>query len=302
MPLVKRVMTAQFQLGEGAFGDSGSDTIEVAGVRMSASLNQSGGRAMTQLDLRIFGLPLDVMNKLTILGKPTVEGRHNSVLISAGDVDGPLSVVFAGTILEAWVDARGSPQVALVVSAADGALLAMKPVEPVSFKGSVDVATVVSFIAEKANMSFQNGGVSAQSDSPYYCNTGLEQLQSLAEHYNFNAVVETQGADANANSSKIIIWPKGKARPGSVPEISPETGLIGYPAHTQQGIEFQMLFNPAIVFGGDVLVKSALTPANGRWNVMRIAHDLECETPNGKWFTTVECTLFGSEPLGIAQG
>jgi hypothetical protein len=301
MSLVRRRITLQFQLGQGAFGDSGKDTIEVAGVRMSASFNQAGGRAMTELDLKVFGLPLDVMNKLTILGKPLVDGRHNTVIVSAGDEGGPLSVVFAGTIIEAWVDARSSPQVALIVNAKDGALLALKPVVPVSFKGSVDVATIVSYIAETANMSFQNDGVSAQSDNPYYPSTGLEQLYSLAEHYGFNAIVETQGGDANANSSKIVIWPRGKARSGSVPIISPATGLIGYPAHTQNGIELMTLFNPAITFGGDILVESALTPANGRWNVFRIAHDLECETPNGKWFTTMECSLFGSEPLAIAK-
>lgn len=300
MTIPTRVITLQFQLGQGSFGDSGNDTIEVSGVRISASLNQAGGRAMTELDLRVYGLPLDAMNKLTILGKPLVDGRHNTVIVSAGDEGGPLSVVFAGTIIEAWVDARNAPEVQLIVTAKDGALLALKPVVPVSFKGSVDVATIASYIAETANMAFQNDGVSAQADNPYYPNTGLEQLYSLAEHYNFNAIVESQGGDANANSSKIVIWPKDKPRPGSVPVISPATGMVGYPMRTQNGVEVTTLFNPAIVFGGDILIESDLTPANGRWTVFRIAHDLECQMPNGKWFTTMECNLFG-QPLSIGS-
>jgi hypothetical protein len=303
MTLVKRVITLEFQLGLGAnFGDSGSDTIEVKGVRTSVTLNQAGGRAMTSADIKVYGLPLDVMNQLTILGAPLDDSKHNTVIISAGDAGGPLSVVFAGTIMEAWVDARNAPEICLIVGAKDGALLALRPTIPVSFKGTVDVATIVSYIAEVANMGFQNNGVSVQTTSPYYPNTVLSQLQDLADHYDFNAVVETAGGDANANSSKIIIWPKGTARPSSVPMLSRATGLIGYPMHTQQGIELETLFNPAIVFGGDVMVESDLKPANGRWNVFQISHDLESETPNGKWFTSINCTVFGSNPLGIAGG
>lgn len=301
MTLVRRVVTLQFQLGKGNFGDSGSDTIEVKGVRVSASLNQSGGRAMTEADIKVYGLPLDVMNQLTILGKPLEEGRHNTVIVSAGDEGGPLAVVFAGTIMESWVDARNAPEITLIVNAKDGALLALKPIVPTSFKGTVDVATIVSYIAEVSNMSFQNSGVSVQSTSPYYPNTALHQLYELADHYDFNAFVETAGADANANSSKIIIWPKGTARPGSVPTVSPATGLIGYPMHTQNGIELTTLFNPAIGFGQSIRVESSLTPANGLWNVFRVSHDLESEMPNGKWFTSVECSLFGSQPLAIAS-
>ena len=285
----KRVMTLQFQLGQGAFGDSGADTIEVKGVRMSASINRAGGLAMSQLDLRVYGLELSVMNKLTILGKPLVDNRHNTVIASAGEEGGPLSVVFAGTIIEAWVDAKGSPQVAFLVTASDGAMFAMKPAVPVSFKGSVDAATVASYIAETAGMGFENNGVSVQLSDPYLPNTGLEQLQTLGRAGNFNVLVETRGP----SSSTVVIWPYGKSRPGTVPEISPETGLIGYPMRTQNGIELVTLFNPAIVFGGDLTVKSDITPANGRWNVNQISHDLEAETPGGKWFTTAQCSLFG---------
>ena len=38
---------------------------------------------------------------------------------------------------------------------------------------------------------------------------------------------------------------------------------------------------------------SAVRAANGTWNVFNITHDLESETPGGKWFTTIDCSLFG---------
>jgi hypothetical protein len=295
MAFVKRRITLQFQLGQGSFGEGGSDTIEVSGVRCSASMTKGGGVGLTELNLRVFGLNLDVMNKLTILGKPLVDGRHNTVVVSAGDEGGSLSVVFAGTIIEAWVDARNSPQVAFLVTAQDGALMALKPVIPVSFKGSVDAATVVSYIAQQAGMGFENGGVSVQLDNPYLPNTALEQLQSVARAGQFNCIIET----FDTGNGTVVIWPYDKPRPGRVPVISPETGLVGYPMRTQNGIQLQTLFNPAIIFGGQIQVKSELTPANGGWTVFRVSHDLEAETPGGKWFTTMECSLLGQEvPVG----
>lgn len=299
MTLVRRRITLQFQLGLGAFGESGVDTIEVSGVRVSASLSVTGGITMTQLDLRVFGLQLDVMNKLTILSKQLVTGRFNTVIVNAGDEGGPLSVVFAGTIREAWVDATGSPQVAFILVAQDGAQLALKPVVPVSFKGSVDVAQIISYIARTNNLGFENGGVSAQATNAYVPSTALEQIQALGRHYNFNTFIQSNAGFSN--SGTVVIWPFDTPRPGPVPVISPETGLIGYPMRTQSGIMLRTLFNPAIVFGGQIQVQSALTPVNGTWNVFSINHDLESETPGGKWFTTIDCSLLGAV-LPIAGG
>jgi len=34
----------------------------------------------------------------------------------------------------------------------------------------------------------------------------------------------------------LIIWPKGGSRGGSIPLVSRDTGMIGYPSYTQNGI------------------------------------------------------------------
>lgn len=291
MSLVKRHVTLKFQLGQGSFGASGSDTIEVSGLRVSASINKEGGVSMSRLDMKVFGLDLDVMNKLTILGKPLVDGRHNVVTVMAGDDDAGLAVVFIGVIQEAWVDARNAPQVAFIVSAFTGIIEALKPVQPVTYKGTVDAALVVSSIAQQNGYAFENSGVSVQISNPYLAGTMLDQLQAVARAGNFNCLLDN-GTKAGPT---IAIWPAGKSRNSLVPTLSPDTGLIGYPMRTQNGIQLMTLFNPSIVFGGKLKIESSLVPANGTWEVFRIAHDLESETVGGKWFTTAECSILGQE-------
>lgn len=288
MAFVKRHLTFKFQLGQGSFGESGADAVEVKGLRASVSIVKAGGVSQSKADCRIFGLPLSVMNRLTILGKPLVDGRNNKITVLAGDDKKGMAAIFEGIIAEAWVDGRNAPQIAFIVSAFDGILAALKPVQPVSFDGTVDASTVVAQIAQGAGYSFTNEGVNVQIANPYLWGTTIQQLQDVARAGNFNCQIAT-----DAGITRVVIWPADKARGGQIPLLSPETGLIGYPMRTENGIEVQTLFNPGITFGGQIRIKSALVPANGDWTVFRVAHDLESETTGGKWFTTLECSILG---------
>lgn len=293
MSLIKRRIDLKFELADGEpFNAGGDNAFDVSGARASVLIEKTGGVGMTSLSLKVYGLPPSVMNRLTLLGKPLVDNRNNKVTVLAGDDDKGVAVVFAGTIAEAWVDARQAPQVAFIVTGFVGPTLAMKPVAPVSYKGTVDVALVASGIAQQAGYSLENSGVNAQIADPYLAGTALSQLQKLAEAGDFNCLIEDK---------VIAIWPKGGVRQGEELLISPDTGLVGYPMRTENGIELQTIFNPSVVFGAAIKVESALTPANGQWKVANVTHDLEAETPGGKWFTTMECNILTQETAIVGK-
>lgn len=297
MAFVKRHIKLRFQLGTGAFGQDGSDTIEVSGLRVSASIVAPGGEFMTSADLRIFGLPPSVMNKLTILGSLINDARRNAVTVFAGDDDSGMAVVFSGTIREAWVDTRAAPAVSFVVAATIGFFDALKPVPPTSFKGTVDAALVVASLAGQSGYLLENSGVNAQLSNPYLSGTMVEQLRTIAREGNFNAVID----DDASPTKKIAIWPAGATRGGQEILLSAETGMVGYPDRTEAGVMIQSLFNPSLVFGIAVQVKSQITPVNGRWTVAKVVHELESEMPDGKWFTTIECSLASLGTIAIVQ-
>ncbi len=291
MAFVKRHLTFKFQLGTGSFGAGGFDTFEISGLRASVNITKSGS-VMSQADMRIFGMPLDVMDKLTILGNQLVDGRNNVVTVLAGDDNGGAAVVFEGIIREGWVDTRNAPQVAFIVSAFSGLLAALKPVPPVSYKGTVNVALVMSGIATQMGVLFENSGVNVQISNPYLHGTLREQMIQIGRAAPCNYTID---------DGTLAIWPVGGARKGLVPVISPETGMQGYPMRTEAGVRVVTLFTPSITYGTTIEIRSDFGKANGRWNIYGLVHDLESETPGGKWSTALECNVFGSEAPLIGQ-
>lgn len=287
MALASRRIDLQFRLGTGAFGADGSNTVTLSGLRCIANVTKAGGVSMSQLELRVFGMDLEVMNRLTILNKLRyTDSRFNSVTVSAGDDENGTAVCFTGIISEAWADIQAAPDAIFQVSAFTGLLESVKPVPPVSYRGSVDVATVLAGIAAQMQptRTLENSGVAAQISDPYLPGTLRDQALSVARAAGINMLID---------DTVLAIWPQGSTRGGLVPLIAPETGLVGYPRFTQNGIQLTTLYNPSLAFGQRVEVRSALTPANGQWVVASVAHNLSAQEPGGPWFSQIECGLIG---------
>ena len=288
MTLVRRKIDLSFTLGTGSFGESGADTVEISGLRTSATITKSGGVSMSQLELRVWGMPLDTMQKLTVLNKLAYEQeRANTVTVRAGDDENGLGVVFTGTIKEAWADASNPPDVEFTVSAFTGGLDAVRPVAPTSYNGPVAVDVALSSIAAQMvpPRTLENSGVQTVLDSPYLPGTLRDQAL---------AVARAARCDMLIDDNVIAIWPSGQARGGLSLDLSAETGLVGYPQFTQNGIALTALYTPSLVFGQKIKVTSTLGAANGEWQVAAVQHTLDAELPGGQWFTRVECGLLGA--------
>lgn len=283
----RRHIDLTIQIGQGSFGESGFDTVTLSGLRVIANIAKFGGAAMGQANLRVYGMPQTMMNQLSTLGMLVTQARRNIVAISAGSDDSGMSQVFQGTITDAFADYSAAPDVSFQMSAAAGLFQAIKPVAPNSFKGSADVATIMSGLASQMGFAFENNGVSVQLSNPYFPGTARDQVVACATAANINFSTDDQ---------KLAIWPKGGSRGGLIPLISPETGMVGYPAFNSLGMVVTTLYNPGITHGGQIKVQSSLTPACGMWVVNNLTHDLAAELPGGPWFTRMEVVPIGYLP------
>lgn len=283
MALSKRKISLQFQLGQGDFGENGADTVMLDGLRCSVNIVRAG-IGYAQADVMVYGMKLDLMNRLTVTQKFFFENqRYNQVIISAGDDQSGMAMCFGGIIQEAWADGREAPDVAFYVSAQTGMFELMKPVPPISFKGPVDAALMLSGIAEQMGYSFENSGVTAVLNDPYKPGTPKTQIASICRDIDCESDID--------DAAKVIaVWPKGKTRGSQSVRIASDSGLIGYPSFTQGGIQFSCLYNPSLVFGAPVQLESQFSAANGQWKVYQLAHRLDSQVPGGQWFTDVECS------------
>lgn len=288
MALVRRKIDVTFALGEGAFGESGTNTVTLQGLRTSARIVKAGGPSMSNMQMEIYGIRPSLMDKLSTLGmKPTLQ-RRNIVVASAGDDVNGMAVVFQGTITNAWADYQAAPDVAFHVEAHTGLIEAVAPAPAISFRGAADVGVIMSGLASQMQLPFENNGVNVKLANPYFSGSAREQAKACAEAAGINWIID---------NGKLVIWPAGQARGGSAPLISPATGLIGYPSYTSKGILLRTIFNPAVGFASKIVVDTSLQPAQGEWVVFTLDHVLESLFPNGSWFSNIGAARPGLGPI-----
>lgn len=291
MALTSRKLDVTFQLGEGDFGDSLGDTVTLSGLRVHASIVKAGLPSLDRASVRVFGLNLSIMNKLSRLGKKYNEMRSNKILVSAGDDTIGMSQVFSGTISDAFADFEGAPESCLDIQASVGLVDLAKPVPPLSFPGGADITVIASQIAASMGKGFQNNGVVGRVlTNQYLSGTALQQLRTLCAATGIRATFDDGPLATKGSNGKSVleIWPADGARFGTVPVIGPTTGMVGYPQYCDVGVRVRALFSPGLIFGGQFQLDTSLTSAQGLWNVLRLSYDLQSETPGGAWFQYID--------------
>lgn len=290
----KKALRFVITLGTGKFGSSNNDQITLQGFRASVDIDKAGGVQMGTLLAKIYGVSQSDMNTCTsfTMQAPRDGGylyQPNTVEVFAvdGDVE---TLVFAGNIVNAWADYQNAPDVHLHIQATAAMFAALKPVSPRSFKGGVDVASVMGQIAHSMGFAFENNGVNVKLSDVYLANTDLEQAKELAQ---------AAGIGLWIDDKVLAITQSPRTPRGTVmPLISPASGLVGYPTFDGWGVNARLLFNPAIQFGGRVKIETDVMQAAGEWVVACINHHLESEKPGGAWFSTIRCNQIG---LAIAR-
>ena len=264
-------------LGTGKFGSSNNDQITMQGFRAIADIDKAGGMMMGTLRAKIFGVKQADMNSVTTLQWKAGLLIPNTVEVFA--IDGAAeTLVFAGNIVNAWADYQSMPDVYLHIQAQSAFFNALKAIPPRSFKGRVDVASVMAQIARDLGYIFENNGVTTRLTDIYLPNTGMEQAKDLAR---------SAGCDLYLDDKILAITPPNVPRKVIIPLISPASGLVGYPTFDGVGVNFQILFNPAVTFGGSVKLETDVQQAAGEWVVTSVGHRLESEKPGGAWFSTI---------------
>lgn len=284
----KKELRFVITLGTGKFGSSNNDQIILQGFRALVDIDKAGGMMMGTLRAKIYGVSQADMNSATTLQWKPGSLIPNTVEVFA--IDGTAeTLVFAGNIVNAWGDYQSMPDVYLHIQAQSAFFNQLKAVPPRSFKGQIDVASVMSQIARDLGYTFENNGVKTQLTDVYLPNTGMEQAKDLAK---------AAGCDLYLDDKVLAITPPNVPRKGLISFISKDTGLIGYPTYDGVGVNFQTLFDPSITFGGSIFLETDILQAAGEWIVTSVAHRLESEKPGGAWFSSVRGNANGLAVTG----
>ncbi len=284
MSYAEKYLTIIIGLGTGQMGNGApAEYYTLTDFRASAEITAYGGETMGQAVVKIYGLSLELMNKLTTIGPIMTQVRgQNSIVILAGENPQALTEIYSGTIMTAIADFNNAPDVSFEVTALSASIAAMTPAQAYSVANAVSADQVFGDFATALGLQLNNVDVVHMFNNPTFNGTLRQQYLAAAEE-----------ADCDVIPDKSFLNIKGRfSFIGQNPVIiSPSTGMVGYPLLSQGYMSVKSIFQPTIIQGARIQVQdSQLKAANGLWTVVSVKHELESMMPNGKWFTT--CGVF----------
>ncbi len=255
-------------------------TLELDGLKVSAVVDMPGGtQASASLQLQIWGMTLEQMNRFSSVGSQMIAINKPTVTVLAGDVGGKMSNVFEGTIFRSFMDFSAIPDVALVVSAITGMYQKAVPGAARHFAGAYNAEDIIQGLAKGIGFHFVNeGSAHAVIRDEYLYGSPIQQIEKVAH----DACLPIEIAH-----DTVTIWPNDGYRDNEIIPLSSETGLVGYPSYYEAGFIVKSEFNPQFEYGRRIQLSSVIPKSNGVWPAQSVTHELSTQQEDGPWFTTV---------------
>lgn len=287
---------------------NGANQISLSGFAMNASVVAMGMVDGVTMQVQVYNLPYDILAMLAGYGNRGVFvfDASNSAAGGSGGIDIELfaselttataqtdkdqrktaaSRVFSGTLISAEADFSSTPTPSLTIVANALHAYRLTAAEPISIKGEAKAQNLFASLASKMGLTFENNGVDAVVNNPYYAGSLWDQVRELAEDTACDYIVD---------NGVLAVCAAGVARDGVVSTVSTRNGLIGYPSFDGRGIVFRTIYRPNFQYLGPVKVQSSFPNATGTYRIYSIAHHLSCQMPGGPWETEIKCGFQGA--------
>lgn len=280
-------------MAEGVF-QNGANQITVEGLPTTVDIQKQGGDERPSCTVTIGNLNIDVVKQLTTLSFRPLQRFKNQITVNAGEAGKQLQTIFIGDFENAYGEFQNAPTMNLMVKAIAAQHGALMATPATSVDGTEQVAKLMEQWAVEAGCTLENKGVNASVKNVVYRGSPVDKAKTLARDVGIDLIID---------DGKFIITPNGQAVDGNAVLIDPKHGLLGYPAFSNDGIEFNMIFDPNVKIGGLVKIESVVPRASGIWKVTKITTKLEAYVPNsGSWSSSVSATWVQEESNDAKQG
>ena len=174
------------------------------------------------------------------------------VVLQAG-YEGNYGIIFDGTIIQVRIGRENQTDTYVDITAADGdsaynfgfvnqtlaAGATMQDVVDASLKAMAPKGVTKGYMAPLSSRPMPRGQV----------------LFGLARDF-MAGVARTTQSVWSIQDGRAVMWPETSYQPGDIPDIGPDTGLVGLPEQTSNGITARMLLNPSVKIGTLIRLKT----------------------------------------------
>lgn len=237
---------------------NGKESIIIENLQISFSIEKTITSEPNSCRIEIYNL--NDKNRNLIANK-----IFNKVVLSAG-YDEP-RLIFAGEIISAYTKRNDLDNVS-TLECGDGQTDYAKTRIYTTLKAGAKDSDIVNMCL-KSMTSSKNGVVDLPKDK------ALPRCKVLSGNVRDYLKTVSKNNDANWHilDGKLNVLPKDKVlNTGEVFVLSQETGLIGSPEKTDEGLKITCLLNPKLNIGGLVRVKSILEEYSGDYKILKVIH------------------------------
>jgi hypothetical protein len=288
-------------------GDQFGNGIEFADFRVQFQVRRGDMQTPNTADVRIFNLSDSTANEIANVQE------YTQIALQAG-YEGNFGLIFRGIIKQTRLGRIDQKDSYVDITAADGdELYNYSALSLTLAKGSSPSDDIASMM-QSFTTTLAREAIAYDSDS-------APQLQGNARvrgrvWYGMGRECLRKFAAANGvlwsvQDGRLTLIPQNGYIEGQVPVISRNTGLIGVPEMTAQGLELRVLLNPSIRIGqliqlqsnainqyrygtdlasqanNPLLARSLKTSADGLYYVMSANHS--GDTRGNDWYTDLTC-------------
>lgn len=287
--MAKSFTRKQIRVGVALYKDEQKRTLVYEGIETHVSIEKPGEPDQNKATVEMYNLSMDAMRDMTTLSFRPLQTKKNLIVIFAGDETNGMSQCFAGEIDTAYADFSGAPTIKMHIEAAAGSYPSLKASPPIAVKGAQSAASLIEQFAKESGYSFLNNGVTASVKNAVLNGSPIQKARTVAGMVGCELIVDD-------NVVKIQPYDKGLDE-GNAVLMSKDSGMLGYPTFTSEGISLKCLYNPDLQLGGMIEVDTVVPGAKGSWKITKLSHSLVANAVSaGDWFSSIEASPLDAEP------
>ena len=185
------------------------------------------------------------------------------ITLEVGRVSTGISLLYSGNIFRSTI--TQPPDQTLTIKCLTGQFMKGRTVAA-SLPGVVPLSRVVQQVATDASLITDNQATEQFISNWNFTGSALKQVEKLADLPGINAFVD---------NDRLVIKNDNAPIAGALRVLSPQTGLIGIPEPTEQGVKVNMLYDNQTQLGGALEIQSNRYPAfNGRYIIYKLSFSI----------------------------
>lgn len=275
-------------------GNDAGDGLDLSQLRIRFQVKNATTQTLKRAQIRVYNLTDDTSQK--------IQNEFTRVELSAG-YEGNFGLIFQGQVAQCARGKENATDTYLDLFAQDGDMAYNWSTTSWTLAQGYSPDDVYKRLLQDMSLH----GITAGYKPTFTSNASVDALTCYGmTRDQLRNLANAQGCEWSIEDGKLNFIPKTNVLPGSVPFLTPATGLIGTPTQTISGITIKSLLNPIIRAGGTVqIVNKSLSTVNqrvafnagdqvagldkgGYYKALQVIH--EGDTRGNAWYTNMLCT------------